>query len=114
MVGMAKGSILSVSIKDKAVLYESYMPFLVNGGLFIPTNKKYAMGAEVFLRLSLMDEAEKIPVPGKVVWITPPGSQGNRNPGIGVQFTEANEVARTKIEAYLAGSVTSDRPTSTM
>ncbi|MDD4904770.1 MAG: pilus assembly protein PilZ, partial [Methylobacter tundripaludum] len=33
--------ILSLSIKDKNALYAAYMPFVTNGGLFIPTNREY-------------------------------------------------------------------------
>jgi type IV pilus assembly protein PilZ len=47
------------------------MPFVRNGGLFIPTAKSYKLGDEVFMLLNLMDEPEKIPVAGKVVCITP-------------------------------------------
>ena len=67
----AKNGILSLAIKDKAVLYAAYMPFVRNGGLFIPTKKEYQLGDEVFMLLNLMDEAEKIPVAGKVIWVTP-------------------------------------------
>ena len=80
--------ILSLTIKDKAVLYAAYMPFLQNGGLFVPTNKHYSIGDEVFMLLTLMDEPEKIPIAGRVVWMTPAGAQGNRKAGIGVQFSE--------------------------
>ncbi len=104
---------LSLTIKDKAVLYAAYMPFVKYGGLFIPTNKDYKMGDEVFLLLNLMDEPEKIPVAGKVVWITPKGAQGNKAAGIGVQFAE-DSMARSKIENYLAGALASDRPTHTL
>ena len=45
---------LSLSIKDKASLYASYMPYVKNGGLFIPTNKVYTLGDEVFMLLTLM------------------------------------------------------------
>ncbi|MEO0443896.1 MAG: PilZ domain-containing protein [Pseudomonadota bacterium] len=106
--------ILSLTIKDKAVLYAAYMPYVVNGGLFIPTNKHYNIGDEVFVLLNLMDEPEKIPVAGKVIWITPKGAQGNRSAGIGIQFTEQESVALNKIETYLAGILESDRPTHTM
>ena len=81
-----RNGILSLTIKDKSVLYAAYMPFIKNGGLFIPTNKVYKLGDEVFMLLNLMDEQEKIPVAGKVIWITPKGAQGNRAAGIGVQF----------------------------
>ena len=57
--GNSRNGILSLTIKDKAVLYSAYMPFLENGGLFVPTNKPYGVGDEVFMLLTLMDESEK-------------------------------------------------------
>ena len=108
-----RSGILSLTIKDKAVLYSAYMPFIKHGGLFIPTTKDYKLGEEIFLLLSLMEESEKIPVAGKVVWITPRGAQGNRTAGIGVQFSDQDDIARRTIENYLAGSLESDRPTHT-
>jgi len=110
----ARNGILSLTIKDKAVLYAAYMPFLEHGGLFIPTNKSYKLNDEIFMLLNLMEEPEKIPVAGKVVWITPRGAQGNRAAGIGVQFNGQDDTANRKIETYLAGSLESDRPTHTM
>lgn len=109
-----RNGILSLTIKDKAVLYSAYMPFLEHGGLFVPTNKPYKVGDEVFMLLNLMDEPDKIPIAGKVVWITPKGAQGNRTAGIGVQFSEEDATANSKIENHLAGSLESDRPTHTM
>ena len=110
----SRNGILSLTIRDKAVLYAAYMPFLIHGGLFIPTNKPYRIGDEVFMLLNLMDETEKIPVAGKVVWVTPRGAQGNRAAGIGVQFNGQDDTATRKIETYLAGALESDRPTHTM
>lgn len=110
----SRNGILSLTIKDKAVLYSAYMPFLQHGGLFVPTNKTYDIGDEVFMLLTLMDEPDKIPIAGKVVWVTPRGAQGNRTAGIGVQFSEQDAPANAKIENHLAGSLSSDRPTHTM
>lgn len=109
-----RSGILSLSIKDKATLYSAYMPFIAHGGLFINTEKSYQLGEEIFLLLNIMDEAEKIPVAGKVVWVTPRGAQGNRSAGIGVQFSDQDDTARRTIENHLAGSLQSDRPTHTM
>lgn len=111
--GVGQG-ILSLNIKDSAVLYAAYMPYVENGGLFIPTNKKYQIGDEVFVLLTLIDEPEKIPISGKVVWITPKGAQGNRLAGIGVQFSDQEAHLIDKIETYLAGLAASERPTHTM
>ncbi len=107
--------ILSLSIKDKGALYAAYMPFVKNGGLFIPTNKNYNLGDEVFMLLTLMEETEKLPVAGKIIWITPKGAQGSRATGIGVQFSDQdNGSARNKIETYLAGALQAERPTHTL
>ena len=109
-----KSSMLSVNIKDNATLYATYMPFLTGGGLFIPTHKHYEIGSEIFLRLTLMDESDTLPVAGRVVWVTPVGAQGNRRSGIGIQFTDQEEQVRNKIETYLAGVIGSERPTYSM
>jgi type IV pilus assembly protein PilZ len=114
MSDKTKQGILSLTIKDRTVLYAAYMPFLRNGGLFIPTNKRFTLGEEVFVLLALMDEAEKIPITGTVVWVTPKGAQGNRQAGIGVQFSGADFAAATKIEEHLGTGLVSDRPTHTM
>lgn len=110
-----KQGILSLTIKDKNALYAAFMPYLKNGGLFVPTAKPYRLGDEVFMLLTLMDEAEKLPIAGKVVWITPQGAEGNRTAGIGVQFSELDKgQTRHKIENYLAAALQSDRQTHTM
>ena len=111
----ARPGMLSLSIKDKGSLYASYMPFIKNGGLFIPTTKKYDLGDEVFMLLTLMEDNERLPVAGKIVWISPPGAQGNRATGIGVQFSPQDKgQTRSKIETHLAGAMKADRITHTM
>lgn len=112
---MARPGVLSLTIKDKSALYAAYMPFVKGGGIFIPSNRPYKLGEEVFMLLTLMDSKEKVPVAGHVIWITPRGAQGSRTAGIGVRFSEKDSgVARAKIENLLAGSLNSDRPTHTM
>ena len=114
MPGRQQG-ILNLSIKDKETLYKAYMPFVENGGLFIPTTKKYELGDDVFMLLNLMDESERIPAAGKIIWITPIGAEGNRTAGVGVQFSPQDDgVTRAKIETYLAGALKSELPTHTM
>lgn len=112
---MAKPGLLTLTIKDKSALYLAYMPFVRNGGLFIPTNSTYSMGDEVFMLLNLMDEEEKLPVAGRVIWLTPRGAQGKRTAGIGVQFSDQdNGETQKKIDNYLAGALGGDKPTHTM
>ncbi|HUW97479.1 MAG TPA: PilZ domain-containing protein [Acidiferrobacter sp.] len=112
---VARPGVLSLVIKDRNALYTAYMPFLKGGGLFIPSNKPYELGDEIFMLLTLMDSKEKIPVAGHVVWITPQGAPHGRAPGIGIQFSaKDSDTARNKIETLLIGQLQSDRPTHTM
>lgn len=111
----ARPGVLSLTIKDKSALYAAYMPYVKGGGIFVPSNRPYKLGDEVFMLLTLMDSKEKIPVAGHVVWITPNGAQGGRTAGIGIQFSEKDSgAARSKIETLLAGHLNSERPTHTM
>ena len=115
-VGGARQGILSLAVKDKAQLYNAYMPYLKSGGIFVPTAQRYFLGDEVFLLLTLPESNERLPVAGKVVWVTPPGAQGNRTAGIGVQFADSpeGETVKGKIETLLAGTLSADKPTQTM
>lgn len=114
-LNMGGNSIINVSIPNKNVLYASYMPFVTEGGLFVRSQKKHNLGDEVFLLIDLMDEEEKIPVTGRVVWISP-ANQGNRVKGVGIQFS-ANDSAQVKerMAKYLAGLLEGNtQPTFTM
>ncbi|MEE4293676.1 MAG: PilZ domain-containing protein [Xanthomonadales bacterium] len=113
---MAQQGILSLTINDRQALYRSYMPFITGGGLFVPSTKKFNLGDEVFLLLTVMEFEERLPIPGKVVWITPQGASGNRKAGIGVQFADTQDGAhaRTVIESHLATQLKSNKSTYTM
>lgn len=113
--GGVRPSVLSLTISQKSALYAAYLPHLKRGGIFIPTSKQYRLGDEVFMLLSLMDDPNKIPVAGQVVWVTPPNCQGSKAQGIGVHFTddESGFSAKRKIEVLLGGLMTSTRSTHT-
>ncbi|MDP4599376.1 MAG: PilZ domain-containing protein [Pseudomonadales bacterium] len=110
----AKKTMIALTIKDKAVLHNCYMPFIKNGGLFIANRTEYEIGDDVFILLNLMDETEKIPVAGKVVWIAGKGVKSPHTPGVGIQFSDPENMAKDKIEIYLAGSFNSANATATM
>ncbi len=114
--GQPRQAILPLSIKDKAALYSAYMPAIRGGGIFIPTRQSYRLGDEVFLLLHLEESNERLPVSGRIVWVTPQGAQSGGEPGIGIQFNDSpdGEAARSKIEALLATMLNSERPTHTM
>jgi len=111
----ARPSVIALAIKEKSALYAAYMPFVENGGLFVPTGRPTRLGDDLYLILTLMDDPAKHAVSGKVVWITPAGTTG-RPQGIGVQFnrTEASILAHAKIEDLLGPTLSSPRPSNTI
>ena len=110
-----KPGVLSLAIKEKVALYAAYMPYVKGGGLFIPTNKPFKIGEEVFMLLSLIDDPMKLKVVGHVVWVTP-AAQAGRPQGVGVQFSDRDGgiEAKNKIEGLLGSALKSSRATHTM
>lgn len=111
----ARPSVISLQIKEKGALYAAYLPFVENGGLFVPTQRPAQLGDELYVILSLMDDPTKVAIPGRIAWITPAGTTG-RPQGIGIQFqkTEASDQARAKIEDLIGPALKSSRPSHTI
>jgi len=115
MTEQLRKGIITFSISDRGALYSSYLSFTRNGGLFVPTALNYDLGDEVFMLLKIMDDPGITPVSGTVVWITPTGSQGNKAPGVGIQFSgDDSSKTRSNIENHLTTTLKSERPTQTM
>ena len=114
-VSKPRNSVISIAIKDRQALYMSYMPFIENGGLFVPTQKDYALGDEMFLLVKIIDEVEPVHISGTVIWVSPPGALGNRPRGVGVQFGgDDAHITKSLIETKLGASVSLTRSTHTM
>lgn len=109
-------SVLSLNIREPAALHAAYMAQLRHGGIFIPTNRHFRIGEEVFMLITLPGDPARLPVTGKVVWVTPEGAQGKKAQGIGVQFgnDEVGQSVRRKIEVILAAGGQRDKPTHTL
>lgn len=98
--------LLKYSIKDPVELNLSYMPFIVGGGLFIPSFQPYALGDDVIVELELPGKKDNLKIEGKVVWITPNNALHHVLPGIGIQFVGANAATvRGQIESQLDRSM---------
>ena len=108
--------VFTLTIRSKAALYAAWMPLLRGGGIFLPSSRPHALGEEVLILLSLLDDPNKIPLQGNVAWINPAHSAGNRPQGIGVQLHdgEVGRDLRKKVEGLLAGALQSSRPTHTI
>lgn len=111
----ARPSVISLAIREKAALHAAYMPFVEGGGIFVPTTRPANLGDDLYLILTLLEDATKFAVQGRVVWITPAGSTG-RQQGVGVQFakTDAGEQVRAKIEELIGAALKSTRHTHTL
>jgi type IV pilus assembly protein PilZ len=95
-------------------LYQAYMPFLKNGGLFYKSNARFELGQDVTLEVSLPDSLENSEVKGQVCWLTPVGAQNGTPAGVGVSFVEDPEHVKNQIEKYIARFLNSSEPTLTM
>ena len=106
---------LSLVLPEMLPMYLSYMPFVEHGGVFIKTSESYDLGQHVEVELSLMGETS-CQVPGRVVWINPPGNSSIHPQGVGVAFddTPSNKEIREKMEVLLADVLGAPRPTHTL
>lgn len=108
------GGLLQVNITDRATLQASYMPFVQGGGLFVPSRQEVKMGEEVFVLATLPNQAQKIPLTGKVIWLSHK-QVGNKPQGFAIQLSgEKGIYYKMEAEKLLAGSMSSDHPSFTM
>ncbi len=107
---------MQLAIKEKAALYAAYIPLFAEGGVFVPTQRDYRLGDDVYVLLTLPDEPQRYPVAGRVAWVTPARAPGNRTQGIGIQFPkdEKSVQLKAKIESILGSALASDKATQTI
>ncbi|QXZ08429.1 PilZ domain-containing protein [Comamonas sp. Y33R10-2] len=109
-------SVMQLAIKEKAALYAAYIPLFAEGGIFVPTQRDYRLGDDVYVLLTLPDDPQRYPVAGRVAWVTPERASGNRTQGIGLQFPKDAKSAelKAKIEQILGATLGSEKPTQTL
>ena len=109
-------SVIQLAIKEKAALYAAYIPMFTEGGIFIPSEREYRLGDDVYVLITLPEDHQRYPVAGKVAWITPARASGHRTQGVGIRFPkdEKSEQLKVKIEQILGSALGSDRPTQTI
>ncbi len=110
-----RGGILTCNIVDLNMLYASYLPFVKNGAIFVPSERQQLLGDEVFVAVTLPGSSERLPLNGKVVWVNHK-TQANRPAGFAVQFgtDETGLRIRHEMERLLAGKSDSLQATYTM
>lgn len=82
------------------------MPFIKDGGLFVPTPQSFPLGTMVMVELQLPGIKEIKRIEGKVVWLTPKNALHHVSSGVGIQFTGENaKVIKSELEAVLDTSI---------
>ena len=109
-------SVIQLAIKERAALYAAYIPMFAEGGMFIPTTREHQLGDDMYVLITLPDDPQRYPVAGKVAWITPARSTGNRTQGVGIRFPkdEKSEQLKQRNEQILGSALRSDRATQTI
>ena len=112
----SRPSVIQLVFREKSALYAAYMPVFSEGGLFVPTTRDYKLRDDIYLLVSLPDDAQRYPVAGKVGWITPANASGGRTQGVGVRFPNDGKTRalKLKIEEVLGTSISSAKPTQTI
>lgn len=107
---------MQLAIKEKAALYAAYIPLFAEGGIFVPTQRDYRLGDDVYVLLTLPDDPQRYPVAGRVAWVTPERASGNRTQGVGIRFPkdEKSVQLKAKIEQILGTALSSEKPTQTV
>ena len=113
---VSRPSVIQLVFREKGALYAAYIPMLTDGGLFVPTQRPYKLGEDIYLLLSLPDDPQRYPVAGKVAWITPANASGGRTQGVGVRFPADDKTRqlKIKIEEVLGTQISSSKPTQTV
>lgn len=113
---VSRPSVIQLNIKGVTALYLSYIPQFTRGGLFIPTSKEYKLGDSVYALVTLPNNPQRYAVTGKVAWITPMHSSGQRPQGIGIIFPDNEQCIelKSKIEALLGRFIPHGRVSHTL
>lgn len=107
----------NITIDDKKELYKYYMPFIKDGGLFIPfqedlnANNVYP-GMTVLLLLTVIEPKNRYTISGKVVWIQKAGAIK----GYGISLGSSTQAKSLKdyIEVAVADLAQKKEPTYTI
>jgi len=87
---------VEVSLTSESHFFAGLTGDLSEGGLFLATWRKVAVGAQLELALSLPDGP--VLARGRVRWVRDVMESGA--PGLGVAFDELSDEARSRIEAF--------------
>jgi type IV pilus assembly protein PilZ len=114
--GGSRPSVMKLVFREKGALFAAYITALTDGGLFVPTNREYRLGDDIYLLVNLPEDPTHYQVAGKIAWITPFNASGGRTQGVGVRFPadDKSRQLKIKIEEILGTMLASAKPTQTL
>lgn len=99
---MAEDNVLNYILHDLVELNLSYMPFISDGGMFVPSDQNFILGEKISLVLHLPGQEEILNIEGKIIWITPKNALHHVVSGVGIQFVGPHaSTIKNKIESIL-------------
>lgn len=78
-------TILHHTFSDFLTLKRAFMPFVVGGAIFIPTQEKYQLGDFIKVMITLPESKHDYTFTGEIIWVSP---QSNNHSGIGITCNE--------------------------
>lgn len=95
---------LTYQFPNLAALKNAFMPFVSDGGIFIPTEEQFHLGEAVKLTVTLPGNDKVFSFYGEIIWITPKSAHGGGNPGIGIHSGNSEgEAFQKAAQALLSG-----------
>mgnify|MGYP001375957686 CR=1 FL=1 len=108
------GGIIKNPRGDRPTLSPNPLALVARRRLVSQSSRTFPIGEEVFVVVTLPDTRERVPVNGKVIWVTH-RNQGNRPAGFAIQLSgDEGKRLKNEIEKLLAGQINSDRQTFTL
>ena len=107
--------LLKLDVKDKKELQHYFIKYFKYGGIFVPSDEYFELGADVFLEINFVWQNEQLSLSGCIAWIAN-DKVTNYDSGIGVHFNndKAGNDACHKIETLLGDLLYENKFTATL
>jgi len=92
---------IEVMFREYGAFVKVYMLNVSNGGIFVKTEDPFPLEHPVHLRLILPSESTPLEIEGRVVWINPRGRKNAFPKGMGIQFINMDDAARTRMNEFV-------------
>lgn len=87
------------TFSDLLSLKRAFMPFVVEGGIFIPTQNDYQLGELIKATITLPESKHDYTFTGEIIWISPKSFQNHTGIGITCNGDEGHAFEKAVIEA---------------